>query len=344
MFRFFLSFASLCATCSLSFAQTFEKAVDYMQFMSNKQTEILQSHMSYTSAVAHNKSGRKIDKRRKELVQSMLNAITTIKALPDWKGDATLRDSTVSFINSSYHILNEDYAKIIDLEEVAEQSYDAMEAYINAQELANEKINEAQKRLHKVIEAFAGKNNITLVDGKESELEKKVIASSKVNKYHREIYLIFFKANNQERYLVEAINKKDINAIEQSKNTLEKYSQEGLAKLLKIKPFNADNSVVDACRKVFMFYMKECKEHVPATLDFYAKQENMDKLRTALESKGESRTKPEVDAFNKSVKDYNAAVNKYNTSNNNINKLRSEHIDLWNNACDKFFDKHTPKY
>ena len=54
-----------------------------------------------------------------------------------------------------------------------------------------------------------------------------------------------------------------------------------------------------------------------------------------MESKGENRTKTDIEAFNKSIKDFNAVVAKYNTTN----KMCSEVNNNWNNAI----KKHTPK-
>ena len=45
-----------------------------------------------------------------------------------------------------YNVLNDDYSKIINMEEIAEQSYDAMEAYILAQEMVDKKPEEATRR------------------------------------------------------------------------------------------------------------------------------------------------------------------------------------------------------
>lgn len=333
-----------CTFCIQAFAQTFEKPTDYMDFMSKKQQEITENHMSYTSAVAHGKSARKVDKRRKELIASNLEAIKQIKALPDWKGDGALRDSTVSFLNTCYHILNEDYEKIMDLEEVAEQSYDQMEAYIKVQDLASEKWEQADKRVREQTEIFAKKNNINLIAGKQTELGKKVEISGKVMQYHREIYLIFFKCNNQERYLIDALNKGNLSALEQNRSSLEKYATENLVKLSKIKPFNGDNSVVDACRKCLQFYLKEAKEQVPILQDFQAKKETFEKLSKAFQEKGTKHTQAEVDAYNKGVKDINAATAKYNLTNDFCNKTRTEVLNNWNNSLQKFFDKHIPKH
>ncbi len=349
MTRSFLFFLTLLcvACCTLStatFAQTFEKPTEYMDFMGKKQIEISEAHMSYTSAAAHGKSARKVDKRRKELINSNLEAIKTIKALPDWKGDVALRDSTVSFLNTSYHILNEDYAKIMDMEEVAEQSYDQMEAYLKIQDLVSEKWSQASTRLREQVAVFAKKNNINLIAGKDTDLDKKIVATNKVMKYKRELYLIFYKCSNQESYVVSAMNKRDLNAIEQSRSSLEKYTTESLAKLLKIKPFNADNSIVDACRKCLLFYQKEAKEQVPAMQEYYTKKENFEKLGKVMQEKGSNRTQVDVDAYNKSVKEMNIITNKYNATNELSNKMRTEAINNWNSTEDKFMDKHIPKH
>jgi len=48
--------------------------------------------------------------------------------MPPWKGDRSYRNSSVAYLKLVYHVFNEDYGKILNLEEIAEQSYDAMEA------------------------------------------------------------------------------------------------------------------------------------------------------------------------------------------------------------------------
>jgi hypothetical protein len=45
-----------------------------------------------------------------------------------WKGDRSFRDTTVAYLKLLYIVFNEDYGKIVNMEEIAEQSYDAMEA------------------------------------------------------------------------------------------------------------------------------------------------------------------------------------------------------------------------
>ena len=53
----------------------------------------------------------------------------------------------MDYIKFCYNVFNDDYAKIVNLEDIAEQSYDEMQAYLLLQEKTNEKINEANDKM-----------------------------------------------------------------------------------------------------------------------------------------------------------------------------------------------------
>lgn len=73
----------------------------------------------------------------------------------------------------TYTVLKEDFDKILDMEDIAEQSYDFMEVYVLAKELAN---------------------NITLVEGEMDKKSQKINKASNVLEYYNDVYLIFFKS------------------------------------------------------------------------------------------------------------------------------------------------------
>jgi hypothetical protein len=325
-------------------AQTFNDAGSHMSFITQQNREIMQDVLSYTSAVAHGKSAKKVENRRQAQLQTTKDAIKKVSAMSPYKGDKDYRDSCVSFLNITYHILNDDYGKIVNLEEVAEQSYDAMEAYLLAQDLANEKLQEAHGRLMIVERSFAAKNNVTLIESND-ELSKKVEIASKVNTYHRKIYLIFFKSYKQEMYMLDAMSKKNVNGVEQNRNTLQNFSEEGIAKIIGIQAFNGDNSMIIASRQLLEFYKSECKDKVPGLTAFYLKEENYQKVKKAFDAKSQSeRTQSDVDQYNKAVNEFNQAVNEFNNTNNQLNANRGKLIDSYNKASQNFLDKHTPKY
>lgn len=326
------------------FSQNLNNALEYLEFISAYQRDITEDYLSYTSAVAHGKTARKIEKRRLELVNSVKEAKKKIAAMPAFQGDKSLKDSAAHYLDITYSILNDDYAKIVNMEDVAEQSYDAMEAYLLAQDLASAKQDKAGDSYNNSVDVFAKKNNITLVDNK-TKFKEKVEKANKVNAYHREIYLIFFKSYKQEAYLSDAISKKDFSAIEQNNNTLKQFADEGTATLIKKRPFEGtDNSMITACRDLLNFYKMEVTKTKILT-DYLLKTENFNKVKAVFDAKKPSdRTKEDVDSYNKQIVDLNKATETYNKVNTDLFNTRSKLIDNWNKASSNFLDNHTPKY
>jgi hypothetical protein len=323
-------------------AQNFDNAGAYMSHINEQHRVIMKDYLSYTSAVANGKSARKVENRRNEQIASVKNGIQKVKAMPAYEGDKSLRDSTVSFLKLMHIVLTEDYGKIVNMEEIAENSYDAMEAYLLAQELANVKMNEGDVRLEATIKNFAEKHKVTLLDG-DDKLSKKVAQASKVLRYYNEIYLIFFKSYKQEIYLMEAMKTKNVNSVEQNKNALKQFSEEGIAKLVGFSAFEGDKSLILSCRQMLEFYKSECTDHIPSIADYYLKEENFQKVKKAFEAKKQSeKTQADVDQYNKAVNEMNAGVNKYNAVNNTLNEGRNKFIDNWNKSTKNFLAKHIP--
>ena len=124
-------------------AQTIENAGDYMTAMTNAQTEMDQKYMAYISASAHSRRAKKIEKLRTQALESIDNAKYKTMALPKYKGDNSLRQASIDYIQFCYRIFNDDYTKIVNMEEIAEQSVDQMQAYLLLEEKASEKLQEA---------------------------------------------------------------------------------------------------------------------------------------------------------------------------------------------------------
>jgi hypothetical protein len=319
-------------------------AVEYLESINKELSAIMTDTWDYTSAVAHGKTARKIDNKRKELIKTSTLAKNRIGRMPAFEGDAGLRDSVVAFLTINYNVLTNDYEKIVNMEEIAEQSYDMMEAYLLAQEKANERLNTAGDRMEAEQKKFAVKNNINLLESKD-KVAKKLESAGDVIKYYNEIYLIFFKSFKQEVYLIDAMNRGDLNAMEQNKNALITTSTEGLEKLAAIKPFKGDANLKVACKNMLDFYKEEASTKMPDIIDFYMKKEKLDKVKAAFDAKPEKkRTQQDFDQYNASVNEMNAGSNKYNATNDYLNKTRNTLFEKWNNAAAKFMDVHVPKY
>jgi hypothetical protein len=340
-----LAIAILCFcifTTKTSIAQ--KSAVEYMENINQELSAIMADTWDYTSAVAHGKTARKIDNKRKDLIKTCQLAKNRVSRLGDFEGDKGLRDSVVAFLTLDYNVLTGDYEKIVNMEEIAEQSYDAMEAYLLAQERADQLLNDAGDRMAAEEKRFAEKNNINLLENK-GKVAKKLESAGGVMKYYNEIYLIFFKSYKQEAYLVDAMNRNDLNAMEQNKNALIATATAGLEKLAKIDAFKGDANLKAACKNMLEFYKDEATSKMPDIIDFYMKKDKVDKVKKAFDAKAESkRTNDDINQYNAAVNDMNAGLKKYNTNNDVINKNRSNLLNKWNDGAAKFMDSHVPKY
>ena len=118
-------------------------ASEYLYFIGEEQQAITKNMWKYTKALAHSKSDRSIDNKRKNLLKTIDKAISKISKAEGYDGDE-YKNQVLKNLELNKNLLNYDYAKIVDMKAVAEQSYDAMEAYIIAQELADKKMEESQ--------------------------------------------------------------------------------------------------------------------------------------------------------------------------------------------------------
>ncbi len=322
-------------------AQNLNNAGEYMDYIYTEFTKISQDTWNYTSAASHGKKAKKVDNLRKELISTVYEAIKKIEKMPKYKEDASFRDSMVSYLKLHYIVLKQDYAKIMDLEDIAEQSYDLMEAYLLAQEIADTKLELAGEMMEEQQIVFAGKNNINLIIS-EDKISKKLKESHLVYEYYNILYLIFFKSYKQEGYMLEALNKNDLNGIEQNKSALINFSKDGLSKIDTTKDFKGDLSLKNATNQILKFYCNEAEVKIPIFTDYLLKKENFEKLKKAFDAKSQ-KTKQDYDDYNKSVNDLNAAVKIYNTTNQDLNKERNKQLDNWNKTVAGFLDKHVPK-
>lgn len=318
--------------------------VAYLDFIGNEYKKMAEDMMSYTSAAAHGKSARKIDKRRTELLRQMREAERNIRTMKPFNGDHSLRDSIATYFRISGIVLNEDYAKILDMEDIAEQSYDAMEAYLLAKEKASEKVDQAHLVASRQYEEFARNNNITILANR-SKLQQKMETANKVIKYHDIVYLLFFKSYKNEAYVLEAMSRQDVSALEQSINSLKESASDDLIKIGKINSFVGDNSLKVACQRMLNFYRQESISKFPVMVEYFLQKEKFDKIKAAFDSKRpHDRKQEDIDLYNKTVENMNNISNTVNKVNDELNKTRNSLLSNWNKASNTFMDNHTPKY
>lgn len=341
MKKLILSTTLLLFVSIFSHAQT---AVEYMDEVSKDMKVITQSIWEYVSATSHGNVAKKVEKKRLEVLDNLLSSKNRISGLGDFKGNSVYRDAVIKYLDISYAIFNDDYARLVDLEAIAEESYDAMEAYMLTKEKANDKLREAGDEMSAAEQNFAKENNVNLVDAEKDKISQNLEISDKVYDHYNEVYLIFFKSYKQEFYLLEAIKKNDINATEQNRNALLTYSTEGIDKLKNMKGYNNDPTIILSCKKLLEFYKSEAENDVPVIQDFLLKTDYFEKVKSSFESKPEKdRTQTDVDKYNEAVNSYNESLNKTNKVYETTNANRSKLLNDWNKSVETYLDKQVPK-
>lgn len=330
---------------STSFAQSnAESPVDHMNALQQYEEELSKKYMSYISELAHGGKARKMERRREDLVMSIRVAIREGGRIRPYKGDVSLRDAYRDYWNVLLSLFTENYAKIVDMEEVAERSYDAMEAYLLIQEKAGETLDLAHEKVGVAYKAFAATHNVRLTEGTSSKLNKKLARAGAVYRYSNQVFLVFFKPNVQESLMIEALNKEDLNGLEQSRVSLLKYATEGLLRLDTIKPYNNDGSLTNACRKVLEFQKNEAENKAIIYAKFMLKKEEFTKMDKAYKSKSPTaRTQQDIDLYNAAVSDYNNGITEFNKVNTELNTTREKVMNHWNQTRKRFMDTHIPK-
>ena len=325
-------------------AQTGDDPVSYMNSIEHLHEDMNSKDMVYQSAAAHGKRLRRVEKLRKQAVDAIDVAMEKTAALPAYKGDNSLRQSSIDFINFCHKIFNDDYAHIVDLEEISEQSVDKLQAYLLLQEKTDQKFAEANATWHKAYHDFAAKNNVHIIDSK-SDRDLKVETANRLNKYFNALHILFFKCNWENNQLVKSLGSKNVNEVEQCRNALIKYADDGLIGVDTLKAFDGDASMAQTCKECLKGYKKLAETIIPKMTDFYLREENFKNIKKSFEAKSSSdRTRQDVDVYNKGVKDFNNDVNVYNQNNNEMNNLGAQILNNWSSTEKTFMDNNMPYF
>lgn len=335
-----LSSSLLILLCALSFQIHAQDAGSYMKVIGDAYEEINKDTWDYIRLVSKGRNAKRIEKRRIELLQTLKGASYEVKKLPAFEGDPTYRNAVSAYLKLSIHSLNNDYKHIVDMEDIAEQSYDLMEAYILTKEKVNRRMDSALTVLRKSQEEFAQTNNIRLVDN-ESRVGKKLKNTNAVLSYHNKIYLLFYKSYWYESQMLQAMNDRNLSQMEQFRQTLELTAAEARDSLKKIKAFANDRSLIEACDKLQHFFYGEAVRYMPDQIAFFLKEDEMKKMQSKMETtKKKDLTQQDVDNYNLAVKSYNEAIAGFNQTNDYLNTHRQSITENWNNATEKFYNEH----
>jgi len=340
--QLFLFFFLLLSSAAL--AQNSSEALDYLNEITKEQKNISEQLMRYISVSAHSTNGRKIENKRRRLVDATDKARSHVQGVDEFEGDASLRDAVLTYYNLSYQSLTDDYKEIAAMKESANSNYEIMKALLAAEEQANVNLNKAQTEVESSTHKFAAEHEINLIT-EENPLSEMITKSNEVNQYYNDIFLPMFKVNLQNIQLKEMLQTGDIEKIEMARLQTAEYAEEARAELAKLSPFKGDNSLIEAAEKRVDYYLEEANvmalnsiEYAKVNAELEEKQAKIDKL------KPKQRSKKIVDEFNVLVNQANSLVNKLNANAQRFNQTSQLELRQWQELVQRFKRTHIPKY
>lgn len=292
-----------------------KNAGDYNNFIMKEMAAAVQKNFEYLSFIVHSEEYDRMDEKRREVVNQIVEARNKISQMPALDDDTRLRDEAVVVLGEYKNAFDLDYKEIISLKKKSKDSFEAMKGYFTAEDEAEEKLNKATQRLRKAQRVYASKNNMTVVDGKaDDELERKMGKAKATNSYWREIFIDYFKVSEAYDIMWESLNQRKASAIDTERKKVIK-TIDAVLPLIKAKPpFNGDTEFRDQTIAVIDYYRKVADQQFATISELLNKKE---------------MTQADIDTVN--------AI---------INQCNADHEQLaynWNIASQELFRKNVEK-
>lgn len=102
--------------CSFSFAQD-DSPVASLEKINHAMSKISQKYLAYMSTMAHNNNkAKKAENKRNALLDQIIESRADVMGVPAYKGDKTLKESTLAYLKLTNDVMHENYEKVVNLE------------------------------------------------------------------------------------------------------------------------------------------------------------------------------------------------------------------------------------
>lgn len=325
----------------MGFAQ--QTPVEYMDQISQGNDEILKQTWTYLKAISKGQKPRRIEKKRAKVEKSIREAINRVRAAGAYNGNRELKDSALSVLNFHLDVMTGRAKKLVDMEEVAYQSYDFLEAYVLYQRQINEKVAIRNEFYKYAQHKFASEHNVNLTEAT-SELGEKVKESSKILQYREMMYLSMMRGMMKEAEVLKGLgNPETASNYDGSEGLMVELLKDIRQKMDTISAPNADLSLRKATESALSFLEKEAKELYPKIVEFNEKQAEFEAFKKEFESdKNNEFDRNKVNEFNQKVNEINRLSKQLNNLYSRYNLFRESVQNQWNNVSTTFLDRHVP--
>ncbi len=318
-----------------------KNAGEYLKSVHEKLLPQRKAVYEYLQSVTKSRRTRVVERKRQEMIIAIKKNSEYFKTFIPFNNDNEFKDELQHYLDFEYSILKEDFDKIVDMEQIEALTIDQEEAHQMALDLAFEKLDTCFEQFERAEDAFFARYNIK----KSTEKDKMSLAIERANdliEYYNSIHRIFYKVDKIHRQAHEAVQRKDVVALEQLSVTIVSFADEALEKLSNKQPFEGDNELITATKDLVGFYKKEGLGRIPLNVKFNLDKDRFDEAAKKIQSiKSADRTEADVKEYNSAVNDYNKAVKEINKVNSSSTKTHNQMIKRWNDTGEMFFKKHS---
>ena len=317
--RLFTQVATVClfATVALpAAAQTYADPASYNNAIVNEQVDLLKKNLRYISKAAHSENDRKIESRRLEVVEQNKLAVAKLQHMPAYKGSTELRAAALAAFKTMLEVYSADYKQVNALAATRTQSFEAMQRYFDAQEVAEQKLAVVDDSVNAVQKRFARQYGMSIETSKESaRLAEYTRQVSAVNHYQHQVFLPFFRVQKASAKLTDALNAQDAAAFDAARVTLATEAEKSAAELSAVPAFRGkDVAYRNAARDYANLYVVMCANQFVQVTELLKQKDHLSK----------------VDA-----QTINAHINAYNTQNQKFH-------EAYNRTASAFMDTYVP--
>ena len=274
MFRFLFFLLLLSSFASAQESEfNLKNPGDYNNFIMNEVIITVQKNFEYISLSVHSEDYDQLELKRKEVVDVISKSKENIREMPALEGDTRLRDEAVEVLNEYKSAFELDFKSILGLKRKSKDSYEAMEAYFQAQDKAEEKVNKATRQLRKAQRVYAERNNMKVVDTKSDDLlELKMNKISGVNDYWRSLFLDYFKVSKQYDKMWDALSEQKAGLLSHQRELTLKLIDQVLPQL-KAKPsYRNDSEFRDQTINMVEYYQGVAKTDFARIIEVLTKK------------------------------------------------------------------------
>ena len=174
----------------LSTSQDFTDPVVYNNYLINEQASIISKSLEYMSFSIHSEDYATIDKMRVQLISDIGRSMNKVNRMPDFRGTSRLKKETLDVFGMYRRTYQTDLLEVLGMKKKYNDSFEALQAYLDAEQAVEEKLNKAIDQLSKAQEAFAKRYDLKISgSGGTNDLSNRVDEISELSDYTRKVFL-----------------------------------------------------------------------------------------------------------------------------------------------------------